>query len=113
MTFIEKYTKALTKEKERMIVKSLSYARPNNKVRKNSVGWTISTITGKYYVEFSESADLLYFADYGVDSISNKEYTSYSHYLYVYKDKNGAPIKEVSVKDFLDDAIRYHKLLTN
>ena len=110
-TFIENYTKATAKEKERMIVKSLSYARPHNKVRKQGDGWVIYTVIGNYYVEFSDKKYLLWFSDYKIDKIQDKEHTEHSDYVYVYKDKNSAPVKEVDVKLLLEDAIRFYKLI--
>ena len=70
-TFIENYTKATTKEKERMIVKSLSYARPHNKVRKQGDGWIIYTVLGNYYIEFSDKKYLLWFSNYKIDKYNS------------------------------------------
>ena len=109
-TFIEQYVEANDKERERLIVKSLSYARPNRRVRKGRFDWSISTPLGTYWVEFSDETNYLYFEDYGVSDFGMKN-IQYPKWVYVYNKKGAAPIKEIDTLDFLESGIEYYKVL--
>ncbi len=103
-TFIDKLTKdQLSKNQEKLILQNLS-SLSNHRLFKTKFGWTCTNKITKVqtYVEFSDGYDVLYAKEGDI---------MYPDFVYFYKEKNGLPIKEIDLRNFVEDAYRIHRML--
>ena len=90
-----------TREQEKFILQNLAMCTGKT-VRKNRFNYTAYNKYSKYYFEFD---------DYDYFMEDNGEQVTIPRYLFVYKEKNGFPVKEIMVQDLIKSWYKTHKIL--